>query len=158
MIFKGTVWKFGDNIDTDAIIPARYLNTSDPKELAKHCMEDADPDFMKKMKAGDIILVPRSGHTEAHISVILKTPDLNYLFAGDTSYTQELMLRGKIDGVSSRAKDAYETIHNIQQFTATVPTVYMPSHDPASDKRLDNKEVVVPTALTKEEDIVKNVS
>ena len=50
MIFTGKVWKFGDNIDTDAIIPARYLNTSDPVQLAAHCMEDADPDFVKKMK------------------------------------------------------------------------------------------------------------
>ncbi len=55
MIFKGRVWKFGDNIDTDAIIPARYLTTSDPKELAAHCMEDADPDFVAKMNPGDII-------------------------------------------------------------------------------------------------------
>lgn len=56
MIFKGNVWKFGDNIDTDAIIPARYLNTSDPAQLARHCMEDADPDFVNKMKPGDIIV------------------------------------------------------------------------------------------------------
>lgn len=50
MIYKGRVWKFGDNIDTDAIIPARYLNTSDPKELAAHCMEDADAEFVNKIK------------------------------------------------------------------------------------------------------------
>lgn len=56
MIFKGKVLKFGDNIDTDAIIPARYLTTSDPRELAAHCMEDADPDFITRMKTGDIIL------------------------------------------------------------------------------------------------------
>jgi 3-isopropylmalate/(R)-2-methylmalate dehydratase small subunit len=53
MKIKGKVWKFGKNIDTDVIIPARYLNTSDPAELAKHCMEDADPDFSKKIKPGD---------------------------------------------------------------------------------------------------------
>ena len=56
MIYQGRVWKFGDNIDTDAIIPARYLNTSDPGELAAHCMEDADPEFVSKIKPGDIIL------------------------------------------------------------------------------------------------------
>jgi N-acyl homoserine lactone hydrolase len=55
---------------------------------------------LKMTKAGDIILVSTSGHTEAHISVILKTRDVNYFFAGDTSYNQDLMLRGKIDGVS----------------------------------------------------------
>ncbi|MBI3359752.1 MAG: 3-isopropylmalate dehydratase small subunit [Chloroflexi bacterium] len=56
MTLKGRSWKFGKNIDTDAIIPARHCNTSDPKELAKHCMEDADAEFVKKMKPGDLIV------------------------------------------------------------------------------------------------------
>ena len=51
----GKVFKFGDNVDTDVIIPARYLNSSDPKELAEHCMEDIDADFVKKVNDGDII-------------------------------------------------------------------------------------------------------
>jgi len=106
------------------------------------------PKSLKMTKAGDIILVPTSGHTEAHISVILETPDVKYFFAGDTSYNQDLMLRGKIDGVSANAKDAYETIQNIQQFTATEPVIYLPSHDPDSEKRLvNNDEVTVPTTL-----------
>ncbi len=54
--FRGTVHKFGDHIDTDQIIPARYLTTTDPKVLASHCMEDADPDFVKRVKPGDIIV------------------------------------------------------------------------------------------------------
>ena len=53
---KGTVIRYEDNVDTDVIIPARYLATSDPAELAKHCMEDIDPDFGKKIKKGDIIV------------------------------------------------------------------------------------------------------
>ena len=53
---KGRIWKFGNDINTDEIIPARYLNTSDPDELAKHCMEDADPEFPNKIKKGDIII------------------------------------------------------------------------------------------------------
>src|SRR3970040_494413 len=56
MILKGRAWKFGRNIDTDAIIPARHCNTADPNELAKHCMEDADADFVKKMTRGDLIV------------------------------------------------------------------------------------------------------
>lgn len=56
MQLEGAAWKFGDNVDTDVIIPARYLNTSDPVELAKHCMEDADPEFAGKVQAGDIII------------------------------------------------------------------------------------------------------
>ena len=53
---KGIVFKFGDNVDTDVIIPARYLNSSDPAELATHCMEDIDKDFIKNVKKGDIIV------------------------------------------------------------------------------------------------------
>jgi len=56
MTLKGNAWKFGKNIDTDAIIPARHCNTSDPVELAKHCMEDADPEFVHKMQQGDLIV------------------------------------------------------------------------------------------------------
>ena len=54
-VLEGKVWRYGDNIDTDVIIPARYLNTFDPKELASHCMVDIDPTFAKEVKAGDII-------------------------------------------------------------------------------------------------------
>jgi 3-isopropylmalate dehydratase small subunit len=56
MTLKGNAWKFGKNVDTDAIIPARHCNTSDPIELAKHCMEDADPEFVHKMQQGDLIV------------------------------------------------------------------------------------------------------
>jgi 3-isopropylmalate/(R)-2-methylmalate dehydratase small subunit len=56
MILKGKAWKFGTDVDTDVIIPARYLKTSDPQELARHCMEDADPDFARKVSTGDIIV------------------------------------------------------------------------------------------------------
>jgi glyoxylase-like metal-dependent hydrolase (beta-lactamase superfamily II) len=108
------------------------------------------PKSLKMTEAGDIVLVPTSGHTEAHISVILKTADVKYFFAGDTSYNQDLMLRGKIDGVSVKTKDAYETIQNIQLLTATEPTVYLPSHDPESERRLINNEVAVPTTLISE--------
>ena len=56
----GNVFKYGDNVDTDVIIPARYLNSSDPKELATHCMEDIDKDFVKNVKAGDIIVANKN--------------------------------------------------------------------------------------------------
>ena len=56
---KGIVFKFGDNVDTDVIIPARYLNSSDPAELATHCMEDIDKDFIKNSKNGDIIVAEK---------------------------------------------------------------------------------------------------
>lgn len=56
MILKGRAWKYGKNVDTDVIIPGRYANISEPKELAQHCLEDLDPDFVKKMSPGDIIV------------------------------------------------------------------------------------------------------
>ena len=57
---SGHVHKYGDNVDTDVIIPARYLNSADPKELAAHCMEDIDVDFVKKVKEGDIIVADKN--------------------------------------------------------------------------------------------------
>ena len=59
-VLEGKVWRYGDNIDTDVIIPARYLNTFDPKELASHCMVDIDPTFAKEVKAGDIMVGGRN--------------------------------------------------------------------------------------------------
>ena len=55
-ILKGKTWKYENNVDTDVIIPARYLNTSEPSELAEHCMEDIDKTFAKEVKAGDIMV------------------------------------------------------------------------------------------------------
>ena len=75
MTIRGTIWKFGNDVDTDAIIPARYLNTSDPGELARHCMEDADPTFVGKVKPGDIILAGKNfgcGSSREHAPVAIK--------------------------------------------------------------------------------------
>lgn len=75
MKIKGRVWKFGDHIDTDAIIPARYLNTSDPVELAKHCMEDADPEFPRKVREDDIIVAGENfgcGSSREHAPIAIK--------------------------------------------------------------------------------------
>ncbi len=60
MKYTGKVWKFGDDLDTDLIIPARYLTTSDPNILDGHCMEDADKDFSRKVKPGDIIVAGKN--------------------------------------------------------------------------------------------------
>jgi 3-isopropylmalate/(R)-2-methylmalate dehydratase small subunit len=84
MIFKGKVWKFGNNIDTDAIIPARYLTTSDPRELAKHCMEDADPAFIAKMKPGDIIVGGENfgcGSSREHAPIAIKAAGISCVVA-----------------------------------------------------------------------------
>jgi 3-isopropylmalate dehydratase small subunit len=82
--FRGRVWKFGANIDTDAIIPGRYLNTSDPAQLAKHCMEDADPEFTKKMKPGDIIIADQNfgcGSSREHAPLAMKAAGISCVIA-----------------------------------------------------------------------------
>jgi 3-isopropylmalate/(R)-2-methylmalate dehydratase small subunit len=84
MKIKGKVWKFGEDINTDVIIPARYLNTSDPAELAKHCMEDADPDFSKKIKPGDIIVAGKNfgcGSSREHAPIALKAAGIGCVIA-----------------------------------------------------------------------------
>jgi 3-isopropylmalate/(R)-2-methylmalate dehydratase small subunit len=84
MLLKGKVWKFGDDIDTDAIIPARYLNTSDPNELAKHVMEDADKEFPTKVKAGDIIIAGKNfgcGSSREHAPIAIKAAGIQAIVA-----------------------------------------------------------------------------
>jgi 3-isopropylmalate dehydratase small subunit len=85
MKFRGKVWTFGDNIDTDAIIPARYLNTSDHRVLAAHCMEDADQDFVKKITAGDIIVAGANfgcGSSREHAPIAIKAAGISCVVAG----------------------------------------------------------------------------
>src|SRR3990172_8492445 len=85
MKLKGKAWKFGADIDTDAIIPARYLNTSDPAELAKHCMEDSkNPDFIRKMGKGDIIVAGKNfgcGSSREHAPIALKAAGVSCVIA-----------------------------------------------------------------------------
>ena len=81
---QGKVWKFGDNVDTDLIIAARYLNTSEPSELAKHVMEDADPEFVSKMTSGDIIVAGENfgcGSSREHAPIALKAAGINAIIA-----------------------------------------------------------------------------
>ncbi len=84
MITKGRAFKYGDNIDTDVIIPARYLNTSDPKELAKHCMEDIDSDFVNKVNQGDIIVANKNfgcGSSREHAPIAIKAAGISCIIA-----------------------------------------------------------------------------
>ena len=84
MNFTGKVYKFGSNVDTDAIIPARYLNTFDPQELARHCMEDADPDFPNKVKPGDMIVADKNfgcGSSREHAPIAIKGAGVSCVIA-----------------------------------------------------------------------------
>lgn len=81
---KGKVFRYGDNVDTDVIIPARYLNTSDPKELAKHCMEDIDFGFIDKVNEGDIIVADKNfgcGSSREHAPIAIKAAGVSCVIA-----------------------------------------------------------------------------
>lgn len=81
---NGHVFKYGDNVDTDVIIPARYLNSSDPKELAAHCMEDIDKDFVNKVKPGDIIVATKNfgcGSSREHAPISIKASGVSVVIA-----------------------------------------------------------------------------
>ncbi len=81
---NGHVFKYGDNVDTDVIIPARYLNSSDPKELATHCMEDIDKDFVKNVSEGDIIVADKNfgcGSSREHAPIAIKAAGISCVIA-----------------------------------------------------------------------------
>ena len=81
---KGHVFKYGDNVDTDVIIPARYLNSFDAQELASHAMADIDPDFVKKVQPGDIIVAKKNfgcGSSREHAPLCLKTAGVSCIIA-----------------------------------------------------------------------------
>lgn len=81
---KGKVFKYGDNVDTDVIIPARYLNIADPKELSAHAMEDIDTDFVKNVQAGDIIVATRNfgcGSSREHAPLVIKENGVSCVIA-----------------------------------------------------------------------------
>ena len=85
MNVKGFAHKYGDNVDTDVIIPARYLNTADPKELAVHCMEDIDPDFRKKLAPGDLIVGGMNfgcGSSREHAPMAIRASGVSCVIAG----------------------------------------------------------------------------
>ncbi|MDK2801342.1 MAG: 3-isopropylmalate/(R)-2-methylmalate dehydratase small subunit [Clostridiales bacterium] len=84
MLAHGKVIKYGDNVDTDVIIPARYLNTSDPAELAKHCMEDLDAAFVNKVNEGDIIVAAKNfgcGSSREHAPIAIKAAGISCVIA-----------------------------------------------------------------------------
>jgi len=84
MKFRGRVWRYGSDVDTDRIIPARYLNTSDPAELAAHCMEDEDATFSSKVKKGDIILAAKNfgcGSSREHAPIAIKASGVSCVIA-----------------------------------------------------------------------------
>ncbi len=114
MKIEGKVWKFGDDINTDEIIPARYLVTTDPEELAKHVMEDADPDFPNKVQPGDIIVAGKNfgcGSSREHAPLALKGAKIGAIISESFArifYRNAINLGLPIVESSEAAKDAEE--------------------------------------------------
>ena len=96
-MLKGTVHKYGENVDTDAIIPARYLNLSEPADLAKHCMEDIDADFVKRVRPGDIMVATTNfgcGSSREHAPLALKGSGISCVIAKSSA---RIFFRNSID-------------------------------------------------------------
>jgi N-acyl homoserine lactone hydrolase len=93
-------------------------------------------------ETGDVLVVPTPGHTPHHVSVIVKTEGVSYFLAGDTSYSEPLLVDLTPDGISPRAKTAIGTLETIVAYAGENPTVYLPSHDPDVPERLRNQQQV----------------
>ena len=119
-------------------LPDRWPHLLDPRPL--HLPPEPYGPFVRSRRLtarGDVIAVATPGHTPDHLSVIVEDGDTAIFLAGDASYSERTMLHGRIDGVSPNEADATATLHAIRRFTATRPTVYLPTHDPAAAQRLE---------------------
>jgi glyoxylase-like metal-dependent hydrolase (beta-lactamase superfamily II) len=97
------------------------------------------PESITLTQAEDVVLVPTTGHTKGHMSLIVRDGDRMFFLAGDTSYTEELMLNRIADGVGPDLSQSLATVDRISRFIEETPTVYLPSHDPESEKRLKGR-------------------
>jgi glyoxylase-like metal-dependent hydrolase (beta-lactamase superfamily II) len=105
------------------------------------------PESLKLTKAGDITIVPVPGHTLGQIGIVVEDGDHSVFLAGDSSYTQELMLRGVVDGPSPDDAVAKQTHQRIRAFAAETPTVYLVAHDPETGARLAERRVIEPVRV-----------
>lgn len=96
----------------------------------------------KVTQAGDVVIVPTPGHTPGHVSVVVNTGDVSFFLAGDTSYSQRLLLRRTPDGISPRASVTLDTMDRILGLANSRPLVYLPTHDPQSVGRLTEKRTL----------------
>jgi N-acyl homoserine lactone hydrolase len=101
------------------------------------------PNSYRVTQAGDVHFVPTPGHTPGHLSVVIRAADMTYFLAGDASYTQDLMLAGQVDGVSTDRAIARQTLERVHAFCRATPTVYLPTHDPNTPDRLAIQQLAV---------------
>jgi len=126
-------------------LPQRWPSWFDPARL--QLADGAYGPFAASQRltvAGDVVVVATPGHTPDHVSVIVEDGNESIFLAGDTSYTEALMVAGKVDGVSPDAKVTASTLAKIRQFATERPTIYLPGHDPDSGSRLAKRQTVYP--------------
>jgi len=121
-------------------LPSRWPKWFNPEPLAWRA-ERYGPFARSALltEAGDVLAVPTPGHTPSHVSVIVRDGEEEILVAGDASYLESTMLRGAVDGVSPDEAEAAATLAAIRQLCAQHPTVYLPTHDPQSAERLEQR-------------------
>jgi glyoxylase-like metal-dependent hydrolase (beta-lactamase superfamily II) len=124
-------------------LPHRWPEWFDPTPIPfEHESLGPFGQMYKVTKAHDIIIVPTSGHTPGHISVLVKSDGINYFLAGDTSYNERLMIERRPDGVSPNARVTLDTMDRILAFADSQPVVYLPTHDPGSEARLKENRIL----------------
>lgn len=123
MILQGKVWKFGDNIDTDIIIPAKYLAHTDPKVLGEHCMEPLAPDFPKKVKAGDIIVSGTNfgcGSSREHAPIAITALGIPLVIA--KTFARIFYRNAFNKGLALLEADIYDLVHDGDEIDVDVAT------------------------------------
>jgi len=123
MKLKGKVWKFGDNIDTDVIIPARYLSSTDPKVLGEHCMEPLDPSFAKKVKKGDIIVGGFNfgcGSSREHAPIAISALGINLIIA--KSFARIFYRNAFNKGLALLEADIFDEIEQSEEIEVDITT------------------------------------
>ena len=123
MILQGKVWKFGDNIDTDIIIPAKYLAHTDPKVLGEHCMEPLAPDFPKKVKTGDIIVSGTNfgcGSSREHAPIAITALGIPLVIA--KTFARIFYRNAFNKGLALLEADIYDLVHDGDEINVDVAT------------------------------------
>lgn len=129
-----------------------YPNTRWPDWFAPHLLDFEDRPYgpfarsLLLTRAGDVVLVATPGHTAGHLSVVVQDGDHTVFLAGDTSYTQDLLIEQAPDGVGPDEAQERDTHRRILQLARSAPTIYLPAHDPASAERLAERRALSTTA------------
>lgn len=132
-----------------------YLNQRWPDWFQPNVVEFDEPPFgpfashHTLTQSGDVHLVPTPGHSPGHLSVIFDDGDLSIIFAGDASYTEDLLLAGKADGIGPDPRAQQDSHERILAYTEHKPAIYLPSHDPGAKERLENRIPIINTETLK---------